>query len=187
MSHQVDSLAPYIPRLVAHRFMDRPQLLTEPVAERFFAAVLLADISGFTALTERLAKNGLAGAEQVSALLNDYFGQMINLVSTHGGDVVKFAGDAMLALWPASKWDKSGALAVQRATHCALLMQRRLHNYIAAQNVQLSMRMGVSAGEVTLAHIGGVNDHWEFTVAGPPLLQLLSIGQPKPCRKVNSG
>jgi class 3 adenylate cyclase/tetratricopeptide (TPR) repeat protein len=177
MSSPVETLAAYVPQLVVRRFIDQPEPLTKPVTEHFFAAVLFADISGFTALTERFAKNGLAGAEQVSALLNDYFGQMIDLVTAHGGDVVKFAGDAMLALWPANQSDTARALAVQRATDCALRMQQRLHNYVAAQNVRLSMRMGLSAGDVTVAHIGGVNKRWEFIVAGSPLLQLRSIKQ----------
>ncbi len=177
MSSPVETLAAYVPQLIARRFIDRPEPLTEPVTEHFFAAVLFADITGFTALTERLAKSGLAGAEQVSALLNDYFGQMIDLVTAHGGDVVKFAGDAMLALWPAAESDKSGSLAVQRATDCALRTQQRLHNYTAAENVRLSMRMGLSAGDVTVAHIGGVRNRWEFIVAGSPLLQLRSIKQ----------
>jgi class 3 adenylate cyclase/tetratricopeptide (TPR) repeat protein len=177
MTSPVETLAAYVPQLIVRRFIDQPEPLTKPATEHFFAAVLFADISGFTALTERLSKSGLAGAEQVSALLNDYFGQMIDLVSAHGGDVVKFAGDALLALWPAAESDQDRSLAVQRAADCALRMQQRLHNYTAAKNVQLSMRMGLSAGDITLAHIGGVNKRWEFIVAGSPLLQLRSIKQ----------
>ena len=71
--------------------------------ERLAAAVLFADISGFTALTERLARTGPAGVEELTELLNDCFGRLVKLVVDHGGDVVKFAGDALLALWPADE------------------------------------------------------------------------------------
>lgn len=38
--------------------------------------------------------------EKLTYYLNDYFGQLIRLIHSHGGDVVKFAGDALLAVWP---------------------------------------------------------------------------------------
>lgn len=67
--------------------------------------------SGFTALTERLAKRGPNGAEELVTFLNEYFGMyiimiqystgaLISRVRLHGGDVMKFAGDALVALWP---------------------------------------------------------------------------------------
>jgi class 3 adenylate cyclase len=64
------------------------------MSERFPAAVLFADISGFTALTEHLAQQGPAGAEILTRELNTYFGRLIDLITIHGGDVIKFAGDA---------------------------------------------------------------------------------------------
>ena len=62
--------------------------------------VVLADISGFTALAEKLAKlpDG-RGTEELSSRLNSYFGRMIDMIYEGGGDVVKFAGDALLVVW----------------------------------------------------------------------------------------
>lgn len=57
--------------------------------------------SGFTAWTEQLAEQGPEGAETLTAVLNDYFGRVIDSIEESGGDLVKFAGDALLALWPA--------------------------------------------------------------------------------------
>ncbi|MGH8630012.1 MAG: adenylate/guanylate cyclase domain-containing protein, partial [Burkholderiales bacterium] len=155
--------------------------MTEPVIERCPAALLFADITGFTAMTERLAKRGPAGAEQVSALLNDYFGQLIDLVDAHGGDVVKFAGDALLALWPvvpdATDAGAGLQLATHRAAQCALTVQQKLHNYEPMENVRLSLRVGVSAGDLFAVHLGGVDDRWEFLVAGAPLARLETIKQ----------
>ena len=64
------------------------------------SAVLFADISGFTALSERLAAKGADGVEELTQILNAYFGRLIEVIVDHGGDVVKFAGDALLAFWP---------------------------------------------------------------------------------------
>jgi class 3 adenylate cyclase len=96
----MNTLTAYVPGLVVRGLSEDPALIREPTAERFGAAVLFADVSGFTALGERLAKHGLIGAEELAQLLNDCFGQMIDLIHHYGGEVTKFAGDALLALWP---------------------------------------------------------------------------------------
>jgi len=72
---------------------------TEPHAQPVKAAVALADVSGFTALTEALAKEGPAGVELLTKCMNSYFAQVIDLVLHFGGDVSKFAGDAMLIVF----------------------------------------------------------------------------------------
>ncbi len=66
-------------------------------------ALLLADISGFTAITERLAERGPGGAEELRGLLDGAFQPLLELIAGTGGDVLKFAGDALLACWPAPR------------------------------------------------------------------------------------
>ena len=67
-----------------------PYLRQEP------GAVALVDISGFTPLTERLSKRGHRGVELLTETLNRFFSVAIETIYEHGGDVVKFAGDALL-------------------------------------------------------------------------------------------
>jgi class 3 adenylate cyclase len=62
----------------------------------FEAAVLLADVSGFTALASRLAQRGAAGPEALSQLLNASFAAMRREVHGRGGEVERLAGDALL-------------------------------------------------------------------------------------------
>ena len=73
----------------------------EPFVQTYDCAVMLADISGFTPLTERLSqvKPAGAGIEELSQVLNSYFGAMIDLIHAYGGDVIKFAGDALLVVF----------------------------------------------------------------------------------------
>ena len=97
------ALSSYVAALAARSLVGRREPLREPHGEQLAAAVLFADISGFTALTERLARTGPGGVEELTELLNGCFGQLVQLVIDHGGDVVKFAGDALLALWPADE------------------------------------------------------------------------------------
>jgi hypothetical protein len=72
-------------------------------SQAFQAAIAVADISGFTALTEVLTKTGPGGVELLTRCMNSYFAQVIDLVTLHGGDVSKFAGDAMLIVFAPTK------------------------------------------------------------------------------------
>src|SRR5512134_2597009 len=92
-------LASYVPRLIQNRVISDPAPIEAPVADDFQAAVVFADISGFTGLTEALAERGPVGVEDLARILNKFFGQLIDIVHEYGGDVVKFAGDAVIAVW----------------------------------------------------------------------------------------
>ena len=63
------------------------------------AAAIFSDASGFTALTERLAQQP-NGAEVMCRTMNRFLSAMINIIHSYGGDVVKFAGDALLVVFP---------------------------------------------------------------------------------------
>lgn len=178
MTTLFETLTSYVPNLITRRLAIAPAPLAAPLSERFSAAVLFADISGFTALTERLAQHGLTGAEELSRLLNEYFGQLIALITEHGGDVVKFAGDALLAVWQA---EESLPDATLRAAHCGLAAQNKLHNYATAEGMRLSLRVGISAGDVTVVHVGGVFERWEFVLGGETIVQVsLAEGRARP-------
>src|SRR5215211_8677602 len=99
-SELTELLASYVPRLIQNRVAQNPTPIDTPLAKEFLAVVLFADISGFTALTERLAEKGATGVETLARIMNDYFGQLIDVVYEHGGDVVKFGGDAVIAVGP---------------------------------------------------------------------------------------
>ena len=173
MSTYLQALASYLPKLIVQRANDGRLGGSEPIAERFPAALLFADVSGFTKLTERLAAQGPAGTEHLTQILNLYFGRIIDIVEYWGGDVVKFAGDALIALWPSQEGvNDATALATKSATTCALELQRELHNYSVGDDLRLSMKISVGAGEVSCSHLGGVFERWEFLLAGPPLEQV---------------
>ncbi|MCK9685009.1 AAA family ATPase [Scleromatobacter humisilvae] len=133
------------------------------------AAVMFADITGFTPLATRLARRGDAGAEELYRLLNDYFGKVLALVAAHGGEPLKFAGDALLVLWPA----KGGDLmqATQRAAACAREIQIGLYRYDAGEGTTLSMRVSVAHGTVAAAELRS-GDGAYYVVGGPPMTEV---------------
>ena len=62
----------------------------------YSGSLLLADISGFTELTEKLAHHGKKGTEDLTEILNRYFRAMYRIVREHGGTNISSAGDSML-------------------------------------------------------------------------------------------
>jgi predicted ATPase/class 3 adenylate cyclase len=174
MSAFIKTLASYVPGLIIHRLAANPTPITAPISEHFSAAVLFADISGFTALTEHLAQQGPAGAEVLTRELNTYFGRLIDLITLHSGDVIKFAGDALTAVWPVAIAAHRDALslAAQQAAACALAIQAALQDYQTRDGHRLAVRMGLGAGNITLMHVGGVYGRWELVITGSPLSQV---------------
>ena len=164
-------LLAYIPRLVSERLKDAHDLPPAAVIDERPAAVLWIDISGFTPLTVRLAQQGPRGTEMMTDILNRCFGDLGDRIVEHGGDLVDFAGDAILALWPADS-ESALAEATRRATSCALEIQSRHAEYPAHDGAVLRFYTAVGAGLVTLLHVGGANGRWKFIAAGPPLVQV---------------
>lgn len=170
----LEQLAAYVPTPVAEAIYHQPHLLTEPTTRCFPAAVLFTDISGFTPLSELLSLAGPTGAEELTQLINQYFTSMIETVQTYQGQVVKFSGDALTVLFPAE--EISMQLAVRRAGECALAMQGQMGKFAdhktSRGSASLSMKAGIGAGEVLECSIGGAAGHWEYMVAGDPLVQV---------------
>ena len=162
------ALDAFVPDVIRRRVaIDRPP--TGPVVERFPAALLLADLSGFSTLAENLSRRGPRGAEDLKDLLNLFFGRLVELVHGHGGQVLTFPGDAILALWPADDGDVTSAARL--AAQCALEAQRTMA-LTRGSDVRLQMRAGIGAGEMWVATLGGVSGRWELLVAGSPLEQV---------------
>ncbi len=90
---RVQALSRFVPIAVLRQLAESDTDKLAPRRDSMPATVLFADISGFTNLSERLGKRGPAGVEELTQTLNDYFGDLIDVVISSGGDIVKFAGD----------------------------------------------------------------------------------------------
>ncbi|MDB5351001.1 MAG: hypothetical protein JWN86_2248 [Planctomycetota bacterium] len=170
MATSVEIIVPYVPHLVLRRLEASPGGAGAELT-RLEAAVLYTDISGFTALAERLARLGAGGAEELSGLLNSYYEPLIDEISDHGGDVAKLAGDAIVAIW-ATEAGETLAEAALRAAQCGLAVQERWKGHEVGEGVRLSLKAGIAAGELVAMHIGGVFDRWELLITGEPLTQM---------------
>ena len=68
-----------------------------PRARELTGAILIADISGYTRITERLCGLGDEGLGRLSELLNREFSRYLDVVAAHDGEIISFAGDALIA------------------------------------------------------------------------------------------
>ena len=103
-----------------------------PLAVRHDAAVLLVDISGFTRLCDRFQALGEAGIDAFTAIINRVFAALLARIDAHGGEVVKFDGDALIVAWLVGPEGGGLASAVALALRCALELERR-HGTFAVQ------------------------------------------------------
>jgi len=151
-----------------------------PQSSHYQAGVLFADVSGFTNLTEKLmgkyGREQAVGAEHLTLMLSDYFDHLIAVVMAHDGDVIKFAGDAMLIMFPCSDVEPG----LKRATSCGVEMQKvakevaaRIH---AQHQVVLSLKVAVSFGNITGLVLGGVLDRWEYAVLSDAIADVGRLG-----------
>ena len=150
-------LAPYVPRLVIDWLRDEPHADHRTVE----GTLAFVDISGFTALTERLARRGKAGAEEISDVLNAVFEQLLSVAYDYGAGLVKWGGDAVLLLFD----DEGHAV---RACRAAAEMQRTIRRVgklrTTVGNVTLRMSVGVHTGVFDFFLVG--NRHRELVITG---------------------
>ena len=161
-----EALTSYVPPNVLRRLAGG--LVELPYAEEFEGAVLIADISGFTPITERMAARGPEGAETLAGLLNIYFGRLIDHVHQRGGVVFSFTGDGLIAAWASSAGEKLGD-TLHIATDGALALAGTESEHPEIDGVRLSVRLGVSAGTLRALELGGLHGRRFSLLGGAPL------------------
>jgi class 3 adenylate cyclase len=160
------TLAPYLPRLV-RAWSEEPG---SPRARVVEGSLVSVDISGFTALAERLQAKGKAGAEELVTRISDVFDALIAVSERHGGDVLKFRGDALLLLF-------AGDRHPERACGAASDMQWTIEAVGLAESsvgpVELRMSAGVHSAP---CHCFLTREpHRELLVAGPAATRVFEL------------
>lgn len=139
--------------------------ITRGSGETIDAVIWYCDLRDFTGLTDSLP------SDQLLALLNDYFEIMAGAVTEAGGEVLKFIGDAMLAIYALGEEEGSDAAACCAK---ALSAARNARERLDARNTERrhaglpEIRYGLALhlGEVHYGNIGAP-DRLDFTVIGP--------------------
>ncbi|MFP4234541.1 MAG: adenylate/guanylate cyclase domain-containing protein [Nitriliruptoraceae bacterium] len=126
------------------------------------ATLVFVDVSGFTALSERLAQAGRIGAEELTDTIGSCFDVLLEVAYRAGGSLLKFGGDALLLFF-------AGEDHTDRACRAAVGMRQQLRALgklrTSAGPVSLEMSIGVHSGDIHLFLVG--TSHRELVVTGP--------------------
>ncbi|HKY59567.1 MAG TPA: adenylate/guanylate cyclase domain-containing protein, partial [Gemmatimonadota bacterium] len=124
--------------------------------DRREVVVLFADLSGFTAMSEKM------DPESVTILMNRLLKSLAAAVYEYEGYVDKFIGDAIMALFGAPLAHEDDP---ERAVLAALAMQDVVARHNETSDIPLALRVGINVGEVVAAHLGA-GGRMQYTVLG---------------------
>ncbi len=157
-ANQTATLVPYLPGLAVDWLVDTPDELWREIE----GSLVFVDVSGFTALSERLAARGRVGAEEITEVIGTCFAELLTAAYRLDGSLVKFGGDALLILF-------GGANHPFRAVQAAVHMRQALRSLgrieTSRGSVRLRMSVGVHSGTILCCLVGG--SHRELVLTGP--------------------
>lgn len=155
---------------------DRRRALVRNTAlpDRANGAVLFADVSGFTPLTEAFTR-GLGtrrGAEELTKQLNAVYDALIVEIENFGGSVISFAGDAALCWFPNNS--PASPDGVARAVACAFALQHTMQLFAAVPlpdntTAELAIKVAVTCGTTRRFVVGDANIRVMDVIAGNPV------------------
>lgn len=149
---------PFVPRLLSADLARAGG----PSVVHLDGTLMFADLSGFTSLSERLGRLGPAGAEELTAVVDATFVELLVPAYEAGGSMLKFGGDALLLLF-------DGPQHAPRACYAAENMRRILRKVgklqTPAGKAILRMSVGLHSGQFPIFVVG--KSHRELVIAGP--------------------
>ncbi len=155
------AVSSFLPMYIA----DNEDLLTRDYGDFRPGTFMFSDVSGFTALSEKLqVAKGVEAVEILTEVINDYFATMLEIIAKSNGELLKFAGDALLVFFPDEKGESD---VPAKAIRTGLRMQRAmmekfqpiLHPVLAEMfgenhGMELTMSVGISKGNLFEALVG---------------------------------
>lgn len=151
-------LGAYLGRDAGHRVLNGE--IRRGVGDRVEAALMIADLSGFTSVAE-------TGGEALVARLGEHLAAMVEPVEAAGGEVLKFMGDAILAGFPLLDGiDRDAACAAALEAGCRAIALNAAVNDRYPGERPLGLDIGLHRGEVFYGNVGA-GSRLDFTVIGP--------------------
>jgi hypothetical protein len=149
-------------------------------ASSFFirGVCLIVDISGFTALSEAFCDAGKKGIDGLQVCTNGYMGELVSVVHAHGGDIIKFAGDALVCIFTNTKLENIALGPTEEKSGHRVSIEVILRAILCAKSIsavktdRLTVHVGMSCGEMCFGILGGVENRWECLISGPCIHEL---------------
>lgn len=138
--------------------------------ETINAVIFMADLRGFTRLSDSRPR------DEVIGILNDFFDRMAAPVQEHGGQVLKFIGDAVLAVFRTGGTHDAAASALAAARGAIAGMAELNQTRVAKGQPALGFGIALHVGDVMYGNIGA-RERLDFTVIGPAVNRAERIGR----------
>lgn len=132
------------------------------------AVILNFDLAGFTALAEQLP------GPEVIALLNAYFAVVVPVIEAHGGNILKFMGDGVLAIFDVGEIDADARAALAATAALGVAMAGFNRDRAALGLAVCDYTLALHAGELLYGNIGA-ESRLDFTVIGPAVNQTARV------------
>jgi adenylate cyclase len=137
-------------------------------AETIRAAIWYSDLSDFTRIADGLPR------DQLLAFLNDYAGCLVEVLGRHGGQVLKFVGDGILAIFPAEP-DSDACRRALEAAHAAEAAVSALNERRAVAGLPVThFHLALHLGELLFGNFGS-RERLDFTVLGSAVNEVARI------------
>ncbi|MEM6588088.1 MAG: adenylate/guanylate cyclase domain-containing protein [Pseudomonadota bacterium] len=157
-----DITAAYLGRDASRRVLSGD--ISRGSCQTLSAVILYFDLQGFTKLSETLP------GPAIIDMLNDYFADAVEIVERHGGNVLKFMGDGMLAIFDMDQIPEARRVAIEAALEMREAFVPLNERRAAGGSATTGFTLGLHAGDVLYGNIGGKN-RLDFTVIGPAVNQ----------------
>ncbi len=165
-------ISTYLPQHIVQHKMRRP-VCGQFQGQQVHGTLLFSDVSGFTALSEKLADLGNEGAERLTQIMNGYFENMLEILARSGGILLKFAGDATLIYFAEQPNDQQAQWAVRTGQRMMAAMSQFEDIDTPLGLVSLKMKIGISTGHFLETHIGSPK-RMEYVIIGQTVNQTMT-------------
>jgi len=132
--------------------------------KRINGSFMFVDLSGFTAMSDKLSASGRLGSEELAAVINNVFDPLLEIIFSYSGDAVKFGGDAVLTLF-------KGKNHTKRAVECGNALLAEIGTSYKVQTsagvFPISIHIGVSRGGAISAIVGKRGKRHDHLFCGP--------------------
>ncbi|KAJ1420610.1 nucleotide cyclase, partial [Ochromonadaceae sp. CCMP2298] len=171
----------FVPGLLLHHAslsINEGRRVLKPHSQFMQGVCLLVDISGFTKMSAAFCAKGTDGIDGLQRTTNNYMGRLVEVIYSYEGDIIKFAGDAIICVFlppddevnhhiatspktrARAKRLNSFAQMVLSACECALELRE-------VEMDRLTVHVGLSCGEICFGVLGGHENRWECLISGP--------------------
>ncbi len=125
---------------------------------------MYADLSGFTAMSDKLSVLGRLGSEELASVMNGIFDPLLDIIFSHGGDVIKFGGDSVLVLF-------RGREHTKKAVVCGLALLSNIGSSYqvktSAGDFPMRIHIGISRGQALSVITGKKGSRYDHLFCGP--------------------